>query len=58
MDSLILAHNRLKEVPADAFTSLAQLNSLELEGNQITQVDKDGFKGLEGKFGFPKIFKS
>lgn len=52
MDSLILAHNHLKEVPADAFRSLTQLNSLELEGNQITQVDKDGFKGLEGEFFF------
>lgn len=50
MDSLILAHNQLSKVPANVFSHLVQLNSLELEGNQITYVDKDAFAGLEGKW--------
>lgn len=49
LDSLILAHNQLAEVPANVFSHLTLLNSLELEGNQITHVDKDAFSGLEGK---------
>lgn len=48
LDSLILAHNQLSKVPANVFSHLTQLNSLELEGNQITYVDKDAFAGLEG----------
>lgn len=50
LDSLILAHNQLSKVPANVFSHLTLLNSLELEGNQITYVDKDAFAGLEGKF--------
>lgn len=49
LDSLILAHNQLSKVPANVFSHLPLLNSLELEGNQITYVDKDAFAGLEGK---------
>lgn len=49
LDSLILAHNQLSKVPANVFSHLVLLNSLELEGNQITYVDKDAFAGLEGK---------
>lgn len=49
LDSLILAHNQLSKVPANVFSHLTLLNSLELEGNQITYVDKDAFAGLEGK---------
>lgn len=44
-----MAHNQLSKVPANVFSHLTQLNSLELEGNQITYVDKDAFAGLEGK---------
>lgn len=55
MDSLILAHNQLSKVPANVFSHLTLLNSLELEGNQITYVDKDAFAGLEGK---PNQFNS
>jgi len=36
-------------VPANVFSHLALLNSLELEGNKISVIDKDAFKGLEGK---------
>lgn len=50
LDSLILAHNQLTKVPANVFSHLTLLNSLELEGNQISYVDKDAFAGLEGKF--------
>lgn len=50
LDSLILAHNQLSKVPAKVFSHLTVLNSLELEGNQITYIDKDAFAGLEGKF--------
>lgn len=50
LDSLILAHNQLTKVPAKVFSHLTVLNSLELEGNQITYIDKDAFAGLEGKF--------
>lgn len=49
LDSLGLAHNQLREVPARVFAHLTQLNSLELDGNQITHVDPDAFIGLEGK---------
>lgn len=49
LDSLVLAHNQLREVPARVFSHLTQLNSLELDGNQITHVDPDAFIGLEGK---------
>lgn len=44
-----MAHNQLREVPARVFSHLTQLNSLELDGNQITHVDPDAFIGLEGK---------
>lgn len=50
LDSLVLAHNQLSRVPANVFSHLTLLNSLELEGNQITYVDKDAFAGLEGRF--------
>lgn len=50
LDSLILAHNMITTVPANVFSHLTQLNSLELEGNKISAIDKDAFKGLEGKF--------
>lgn len=36
-------------MPANVFRHLPLLNSLELEGNQITYIDKDAFAGLEGK---------
>lgn len=49
LDSLILAHNQLSKVPANVFSHLPQLNSLELEGNRITYIDKDAFAGLEGE---------
>lgn len=49
LDSLGLAHNRLREVPARVFSHMTQLNSLELDGNQITHVDPNAFIGLEGK---------
>lgn len=48
MDSLILAHNQLSKVPANVFKHLSLLNSLELEGNVISYIDKDAFAGLEG----------
>ncbi|KAH8394768.1 hypothetical protein KR222_005158 [Zaprionus bogoriensis] len=47
LDSLILAHNMITSVPANVFSHLALLNSLELEGNKISVIDKDAFKGLE-----------
>lgn len=50
MDALILAHNQLTQVPAGVFRHLNQLNSLELEGNQIAYIDKDAFAGLEGTY--------
>lgn len=49
LDSLVLAHNHLREVPARVFSHLTQLNSLELDGNQITHVDPNAFIGLEGE---------
>lgn len=49
LDSLILAHNMITSVPANVFSHLSILNSLELEGNKIEIIDKDGFKGLEGR---------
>lgn len=48
LDALILAHNQLTEVPARVFSHLILLNSLELEGNSISYIDKDAFEGLEG----------
>lgn len=52
LDSLILAHNVITTVPANVFSHLSILNSLELEGNKIEIIDKDAFKGLEGRFYF------
>lgn len=49
LDSLGLAHNKLKEVPARVFSHLTLLNSLELDGNSITFVDPEAFYGVEGK---------
>lgn len=48
LDSLILAHNIITTVPGNVFSHLTLLNSLELEGNKIINIDKDAFKGLEG----------
>lgn len=48
LDSLILAHNKLTKVPANVFSHLTLLNSLELEGNSIAYVDENAFAGLEG----------
>lgn len=50
LDSLGLAHNKLREVPARVFSHLTQLNSLELDGNNIVHIDPSAFAGLEGKF--------
>lgn len=52
LDSLILAHNMITTVPANVFSHLSILNSLELEGNKIEIIDKDAFKGLEGRRNF------
>lgn len=48
LDSLGLAHNKLKVVPARVFSHLTLLNSLELDGNNINQIDPEAFYGLEG----------
>lgn len=48
LDSLGLAHNHLRTVPGRVFSHLTVLNSLELDGNQITHIDEDAFVGLEG----------
>lgn len=50
LDSLGLAHNQLREVPAQVFSHLTFLNSLELEGNLIQRIDEKAFAGLEGKY--------
>lgn len=47
---LILAHNYLKHIPAKVFRHLPLLNSLELDGNQISHIDEEAFFGLEGKY--------
>lgn len=49
---MILAHNMITTVPANVFSHLTLLNSLELEGNKISVIDKDAFKGLEGGLSF------
>lgn len=49
LDSLILAHNKLTKVPANVFSHLPFLNSLELEGNNIAYIDENAFAGLEGE---------
>jgi Leucine-rich repeat (LRR) protein len=50
LDSLILGHNLLKEVPARVFSHLALLNSLELDGNHIAHIHPEAFFGLEGLY--------
>lgn len=57
MDSLILAHNMITTVPANVFSHLTLLNSLELEGNRIINIDKEAFKGLEGLYRENLAFK-
>jgi len=49
LDMLILAHNYIKHIPAKVFRHLPLLNSLELDGNQISHIDDEAFVGLEGK---------
>ncbi|KAJ8981992.1 hypothetical protein NQ317_013644 [Molorchus minor] len=49
LDSLGLAHNRLTNVPPRVFSHLSLLNSLELDGNNIEEVDSEAFAGLEGE---------
>lgn len=49
LDMLILAHNYIKVIPAKVFRHLTLLNSLELDGNQISHIDEEAFVGLEGK---------
>jgi Leucine-rich repeat (LRR) protein len=49
LDSLGLAHNELRLIPARAFSDLEQLNSLEIDGNLISHLDPDAFVGLEGE---------
>lgn len=49
LDSLGLAHNKLRTVPSRVFSHLTLLNSLELDGNNIDTIDKEAFAGLEGK---------
>jgi len=49
LDMLILAHNYIKHIPAKVFRHLPLLNSLELDGNQISHIDEEAFFGLEGK---------
>lgn len=46
---LVLAHNYIKHIPAKVFRHLPLLNSLELDGNQISHIDEEAFFGLEGK---------
>lgn len=58
LDSLGLAHNKLKHVPARVFSHLSQLNSLEMEGNNIVSIDPKAFFGLEGKLYDKKSFLS
>lgn len=48
LDSLGLAHNKLRDVPSRVFSHLTLLNSLELDGNNIDTIDPDAFAGLEG----------
>lgn len=55
LDSLGLAHNKLKEINARVFSHLTLLNSLELDGNRITYIDQDAFSGLEGKTSSTRI---
>jgi Leucine-rich repeat (LRR) protein len=50
LDSLILGHNQLKEVPARVFSHLTLLNSLEMDGNHITHIHPEAFLGLEGLY--------
>jgi Leucine-rich repeat (LRR) protein len=50
LDSLILGHNHLKQIPARVFSHLTLLNSLELDGNQIAHIDPEAFLGLEGLY--------
>ena len=50
LDSLILGHNHLKEVPARVFSHLILLNSLELDGNHIIYIHPEAFLGLEGLY--------
>lgn len=50
LDGLILAHNRIKEIPSNVFHHLSSLTTLELEGNAITHLDPEAFMGLEGSY--------
>lgn len=57
LDSLGLAHNQLREVPAQVFSHLSLLNSLELEGNLIQRIDEKAFSGLEGELSVARFLR-
>jgi Leucine-rich repeat (LRR) protein len=46
LDSLGLAHNKLRQVPSRVFSHLTLLNSLELDGNNIDTIDPEAFAGI------------
>lgn len=56
LDSLGLAHNKLRQVPPRVFSHLGLLNSLELDGNNIDKIDPEAFSGLEGEFSYLVLY--
>lgn len=48
LDFLGLAHNKIVSVPGEVFVNLTKLNSLDLEGNGIIEIEPNAFMGLEG----------
>jgi Leucine-rich repeat (LRR) protein len=48
LDVLNLAINSLEELRENAFSNFVVLNSLDLEGNYISRIHINAFKGIEG----------
>ena len=48
LDVLNLAVNSLEELKANSFSNFKALNSLDLDGNRISNIDENAFNGIEG----------
>lgn len=49
METLVLAHNSINQLPSDAFTGLPLLDTLDLRGNNLREIDPTVFRDGMGK---------
>ena len=49
LDTLAMNHNQLTRLEAGEFEGLPRLTSLSLDYNKISYIDREAFRGLEGR---------